>query len=68
MAVTGKRSARQKKRAGRRKIKAKKTPKRRSASAAALASPVFRKRVVRNAKAYRRKGRVKTQGDESEES
>jgi hypothetical protein len=68
MAVTsGKRRARPKNKAGR-KMKVKKTVKRRSAAAASLASPVFRKRVVRSAKAYSRKGRAKTQGGESEEA
>jgi stalled ribosome alternative rescue factor ArfA len=49
-------------------MKVKKTVKRRSAAAASLASPVFRKRVVRSARAYSRKGRAKTQGEESEEA
>jgi stalled ribosome alternative rescue factor ArfA len=68
MAVTSrKRPARQKKRAGR-KMKVKKTVKRRSAAAASLAGPLYRKRVVRSAKAYSRKGRARTQGEESEEA
>jgi len=49
-------------------MKLKKTVKRRSAAAASLAGPAFRKRVVRSAKAYSRKGRTKTQGVESEEA
>ncbi len=61
----GKRRARQKKKTGR-KMKAKQIVKRRSAAAAALASPLYRKRVVRSAKAYNRKGRARSQGDESE--
>lgn len=58
MAVTSKKGsrARAKKRTGR-KMKLKKAPKRRSAAAAALATPLYRKRVVRSAKAYSRKGR-----------
>jgi stalled ribosome alternative rescue factor ArfA len=68
MAVTsGKRRARPKKRAGR-KMKVKKTVKRRSAAAAALAGPLYRKRVVRSAKAYSRKGSARTRGEESEEA
>ena len=65
MAVTShKGRAKPKKRAGR-KMKARKTVKRRSAAAAALATPVFRKRVVKNAKAYRRKGKTDTtEGDD----
>jgi hypothetical protein len=39
-------------------MKLKRTVKRRSAAAAALASPRYRKRVVRSAKAYSRKGKV----------
>ena len=64
---SGKRRARPKKRTGR-KMKAKRIVKRRSAAAAALASPLYRKRVVRSAKAYNRKGRARSQGDESEEA
>jgi len=48
-----------------RKMKVKKVVKRRSAAAAALATPVFRKRVVKSAKAYSRK---RKQGEESEEA
>jgi hypothetical protein len=36
-------------------MKVKKTVKRRSAAAAALATPAYRKRVVKSAKAYSRK-------------
>ena len=68
MAVTsGKRRSGPKKRAGR-KAKVKRTVKRRSAAAASLANPLYRKRVVRSAKAYRRKPRARRQGDESEEA
>jgi hypothetical protein len=48
-------------------MKAKRIVKRRSAAAAALAGPLYRKRVVRSAKAYRRKGRARSR-DESEEA
>ena len=68
MAVTsGKRRAKPKKRTGR-KTKAKTTVNRRSATALALTSPLYRKRVVRSAKAYRRKAKARRQGDESEEA
>jgi stalled ribosome alternative rescue factor ArfA len=40
-----------------RKMKVKTSVKRRSASAAALATPLYRKRVVKSAKAYRRKAK-----------
>ena len=64
MAVTsGKRRAGPKKRA-----KVKRTVKRRSAAAASLANPLYRKRVVGSAKAYRRKPKARRQGDESEEA
>jgi hypothetical protein len=59
--------ARPKKRTSR-KMKAKKTVKRRSAAAAALATPVYRKRVVRSAKAYSRKGRARTREEEGEDA
>ncbi len=65
MAVTlqAKGRAKPKKRAGR-KMKPKKTVKRRSAPAASLADPRYRKRVVRSGKAYKR--RVKTPTSENE--
>jgi stalled ribosome alternative rescue factor ArfA len=50
-----------------RKMKVKKTVKRRSA-AAALATPLYRKRVVNSAKAYSRKRKAQAQGEESEEA
>jgi stalled ribosome alternative rescue factor ArfA len=67
MAVTSdaKGRARPKKRAGR-KMKPKKTVKRRSAPAAALATPLYRKRVVKSAKAYRRKAKASAPEDEGE--
>jgi len=47
-----------KKRSGKVKVTAKNQVKRRSASAAALAGPLYRKRVVKSAKTYRRKGKT----------
>ena len=69
MAVTSKAKGRvrPKKRAGS-KMKPKKTVKRRSAAAAALASPRYRKRVVRSAKAYSRKGKVQAAEEEGGEA
>ena len=60
MAVTsqGKGRAKPNKRTGG-KMKAKKTVKRRSSAAAALATPVFRKRVVKSAKTYSRKRKAR---------
>lgn len=63
--TSGKRSG-PKKRA-RRKTKAKKTVKRRSAAAKALADPLYRKQVVKSAKTYSRKGKAKATGEEDEE-
>jgi hypothetical protein len=67
MAVTlqAKGRAKPKKRAGR-KMKPKKTVKRRSAPAASLADPRYRKRVVRSGKAYQRKGKTPMAEDEGE--
>jgi hypothetical protein len=66
MAVTSRKGrAKPSKRTGR-KMKAKKTVKRRSAAAAALATPEFRKRVVKSAKVYSRKGNVRAVDDEGE--
>jgi len=68
MAVTSQKGrARPKKRAGR-KMKPKKTVKRRSAAAAALASPLYRKRVVKGVKGYNRKGKARLQEEESGEA
>jgi len=47
-----------KKRSGKVTVTAKNPVKRRSASAAALAGPLYRKRVVKSAKTYRRKGKT----------
>ena len=60
---SGKHRAKPKKRTTR-KMKAKRSVKRRSAAAAALATPVYRKRVARSAKAYSRKGRARAERDE----
>jgi len=49
-----------------RKTKVKTKVKRRSASAAALATPLFRKRVVKSAKAYSRKGKARAKPEDSE--
>ncbi|MET0668329.1 hypothetical protein [Methyloceanibacter sp.] len=46
--------------------KPKRTVKRRSASAASLADPRYRKRVVKSAKAYTRKGKGKTKSRDDE--
>jgi hypothetical protein len=63
MAVTtGKRGAKPKK-----SSKARKAVKRRSAAAASLASPLYRKRVVRSAKLYSRKSRSSRRKEEYEE-
>jgi hypothetical protein len=63
MAVTtGKRRAKPKK-----SSKARKAVKRRSAAAASLATPLYRKRVVRSAKLYSRKSRSRSQKEENEE-
>jgi hypothetical protein len=65
MAVTsqGKGRARSKTRA-KRTMKPRKTVKRRNAPAAALADPRYRKRVVKSAKAYSRKGQARPEEDE----
>jgi hypothetical protein len=65
MAVTSHAKARPKpkKRTGR-KMKPKKTVKRRSAPAASLADPRFRKRVVKSGRAYKRKGKTPMGEDE----
>ena len=67
MAVTSdaKARVRPKKRAAH-KMKPKKTVKRRSAPAAALATPLYRKRVVKSAKAYTRKAKAPAHEDEGE--
>lgn len=68
MPVTSEKArARPKQKPGR-KMKAKQSVKRRSASAAALATPLYRKRVVKSAKAYSRKGKARSQGEESHQA
>jgi hypothetical protein len=68
MAVTSRKGrASRSKKAGR-KMKVKNPVKRRSAAAAALASPRYRKRVVKSAKAYSRKGGARTVESETEEA
>ena len=67
MAVTSRKGhAKPKKRASR-KMKVKSTVKRRSAAAAALATPAYRKRVVKSAKAYSRKRKAQAM-DEGEQA
>jgi hypothetical protein len=63
MPVTSGKRAGPKKRA-RRKTKAKRTVKRRSPAAKALADPLYRKQVVKSAKIYSRKGKAKGEDDE----
>ena len=66
MAVTSRKGRAKPRKPASREMKAKKTVKRRSAAAAALATPAFRKRVVKSAKAYSRKGKVRAVDDEGE--
>lgn len=68
MAVTSRKGPAKPKKRASRKMKPKKTVKRRSAAAAALATPAFRKRVVKNAKAYRRKGKAELEQEDGEET
>ena len=69
MAVTSKVKGRVRpKKRGGRKMKPKKTVKRRSAAAAALAGPLYRKRVVRSAKDYSRKESGRMPEEEGEEA
>ena len=68
MAVTSRKGPAKPRKRASRKMKAKKTVKRRSAAAAALATPVYRKRVVRSAKAYNRKSKAKAVDDEGEQA
>jgi hypothetical protein len=55
-----------KKPGGRKRVKAK--VKRRSASAAALASPLYRKRVVKSVKTYSRKVKSRANNEDSDEA
>ncbi len=66
MAVTSRKGPAKPRKRASRKMKVKKTVKRRSAAAAALATPVYRKRVVKSAKAYNRK--AKAVDDEGEQA
>ena len=63
--TSGKARAKPKRKPGR-KMKAMTSVKRRSAAAAALATPLYRKRVVKSAKAYSRKRKARNEGEESE--
>jgi hypothetical protein len=66
MAVTSKKGrARTKQRT---KMKVKSTVKRRSAAAAALSTPLYRKRVVKSAKAYSRKSKALAREEAEEEA
>ncbi len=65
--ISNKGRATPKQRTGR-KMKAKKTVKRRSAAAAALATPLYRKRVVKSPKAYTRKGKPRPREEDAEDS
>jgi hypothetical protein len=65
--IQDKARARPKQKPGR-KMKVKTKVKRRSPSAAALATPLYRKRVVKSAKAYSRKGKAHAHGQEGEEA
>ena len=64
MAVTSEGKARAKPKARAGAMKRKSTVKRRNAPAAALADPRYRKRVVKSAKAYRRKDKATAAEDE----
>jgi hypothetical protein len=68
MAVTSRKARAKPKKLTNRRMKAKKPVKRRSAAAAALGTPVFRKRVVKSAKAYSRKGKARAVDDEGGEA
>ena len=68
MAVTSRKGPAKPRKRASRKMKVKTTVKRRSAPAAALATPVYRKRVVKSAKAYNRKGKAKAVDDEGEQA
>jgi hypothetical protein len=68
MAVTSRKGRAKPRKQASRRMKAKKTVKRRSAPAAALGTPVFRKRVVKSAKAYSRKAKTRAAEDEGGEA
>ncbi|HYJ58132.1 MAG TPA: hypothetical protein VEW64_02125 [Methyloceanibacter sp.] len=64
--ISNKGRATPKQRTGR-KMKAKRTVKRRSAAAAALATALYRKRVVKSPKAYTRKGKPRPREEDAED-
>jgi stalled ribosome alternative rescue factor ArfA len=64
MAVTSRKGHAGPKKRASRKMKPKKTVKRRSAAAAALRNPLYRKRVVKSAKAYSRRGKTRPHEEE----
>jgi stalled ribosome alternative rescue factor ArfA len=66
MAVTSEKGRNRPRRSARRKMK--KTVKRRSAAAAALASPRYRKRVIKSTKTYSRKGKAPAREEDSAET
>ena len=68
MAVTSEKGRNRSSRPARRRMKAKNTVKRRSAAAAALAGPRYRKRVIKSAKTYRRKGKAPAREEDSAET
>ena len=68
MAVTSRKGPAKPRKRARGKMKAKKTVKRRSAAAAALATSVYRKRVVKSAKAYNRRDKTRAVDDEGEQA
>jgi stalled ribosome alternative rescue factor ArfA len=68
MAVTSRKGRAKPRKRTSRRMKVKKTVKRRRAAAAALSTPVFRKRVVKSAKAYSRKGKARAGEDEGGEA
>jgi hypothetical protein len=68
MAVTSRKGRAKPRKRASRGMKVKNTVKRRSAAAAALGTPVFRKRVVKNAKAYSRKAKTRAAEEEGGEA
>ena len=68
MAVTSEKGRDRSSRSARRRMKAKKTVKRRSAAAAALVGSRYRKRVIQSAKADRRKGKAPAREEDSAET
>jgi stalled ribosome alternative rescue factor ArfA len=66
MAVTSRKGHTGPKKRASRRMKMKKTVKRRSAAAAALKNPLYRKRVVKSAKAYSRKDNARPNEEDGE--